>query len=56
VKYLFALILLAGFFITPTFAQEEVKNPSVIIETLEIPAEKFNQVLRDAPIVLASDN
>jgi hypothetical protein len=51
VKYLFALILLAGFFITPAFAQEEIKNPSVIIETLEIPAEKFNQVLRDTPIV-----
>ncbi len=50
-KYLFALILLAGFFITPTFAQEEVKNPSLIIETLEIPAEEFNQVLRDAPII-----
>ena len=50
-KYLFALILLAGFFITPAFAQEEIKNPSVIIETLEIPAEEFNRVLRDAPIV-----
>ena len=50
-KYLFALILLAGFFITPTFAQDEVKNPSLIIETLEIPAEEFNQVLRDAPII-----
>ena len=40
-KYLFALVLLAGFFITPAFAQE-MKNPSVIIDTIEIPAEEFN--------------
>ena len=49
-KYLFALILLVGFIITPAFAQE-VKNPSLIIESLEIPAEEFNRVLRDAPII-----
>ena len=48
-KYLFALILLVGFIITPAFAQE-VKNPSLIIETIEIPAGEFNRVLRDAPI------
>ena len=39
-----------GFFITPAFAQEEV-NPSLSIENLEIPAEKFNIVLRNAPII-----
>jgi len=50
VKYLFALILLVGFIITPAFAQE-VKNPTLIIESIEIPAEEFNRVLRDAPII-----
>jgi len=50
VKYLLALILLAGFIITPAFAQE-VKNPSLIMESIEIPAEEFNGVLRDAPII-----
>jgi len=50
VKYLFAIILLAGFFVTPAFAQD-MNNPSVIINTIEIPAEEFNRVLRDAPII-----
>jgi len=50
VKYLFALILLVGFIITPAFAQE-VKNPSLLIEPIEIPADEFNQVLRDAAII-----
>jgi len=34
----------------PAFAQE-VKNPSVIIETIEIPFQDFNKVSRDATIV-----
>jgi len=54
VKYLFALVLLAGFFITPAFAQD-MNNPSVIIDTIEIPAEEFNRVLRDAPIIPLDD-
>jgi len=54
VKYLFAIVLLAGFFITPAFAQD-VKNPSVIIDLIEIPAEEFNRVLRDAPIIPLDD-
>jgi len=54
VKYLFAIILLAGFFITPAFAQD-LNNPSVIIDTIEIPAEEFNRVLRDAPIIPLDD-
>jgi len=54
VKYIFTIILLAVFFITPAFAQE-MKNPSVIIDTLEIPAEEFNVVLRDAPIIPLDD-
>lgn len=49
-KYLFVLILLAVFAVTPAFAQD-VKNPSLIIETIEIPANEFNKVLRDAQIV-----
>ena len=48
-KYLFAVILLGGFFMSSAFAQEE-KNPSLIIDTLEIPSDEFNIVLREAPI------
>ena len=48
-KYLFAVILLGGFFMSSAFAQEE-KNPSLIIDTLEIPSDEFNTVLREAPI------
>ncbi len=48
-RYLFAIILLSGIFTTPAFAQEV--NPSLIIDEIEIPAEEFNRVLRDAPIV-----
>jgi len=54
VKYLFTIILLAGFFITPAFAQD-MNNPSVIIDTIQIPAEEFNRVLRDAPIIPLDD-
>ena len=49
-KYVFLLILFGGLLTTPVFA-EDVKNPSVIIETIEIPAEKFNLVSRDAPVI-----
>ncbi|WP_428326130.1 hypothetical protein [Nitrosopumilus sp.] len=52
-KYLFAAILLSGIFITPAFAQEV--NPSLIIDSIEIPAEEFNRVLRDASIVPLND-
>jgi hypothetical protein len=50
-RYLFLIILLIGFLITPAFA-EELKNPSLIIETIEIPAKEFNTVLRNAPTIL----
>ncbi len=53
-KYLFTIILLTGFFITPAFAQD-LNNPSVIIDTIQIPAEEFNRVLRDAPIIPLDD-
>jgi len=49
-KYLIALVFLSGFLITPAFAQD-VKNPSVIIDTIEIPFPDFNKVSRDAVIV-----
>ena len=52
-KYLIAFILFIGFLATPAFAQEI--NPSLLIETVEIPAEEFNRVLRDAPIVKLDD-
>jgi hypothetical protein len=54
VKYLFAIILLAGIFVYPAFAQEN-KNPSLIIDTLEIPSDEFNTVLREAPIRILDD-
>lgn len=52
-KYLLAFILFIGFLATPAFAQQI--NPSLLIETVEIPAEEFNIVLRDAPIVKLDD-
>lgn len=52
-RYLFLLILVSGIFITPAFAQEV--NPSLIIDTIDIPAQEFNRVLRDAPVVPLDD-
>ena len=52
-KYLIAIVLLAGFVISPAFAQE--LNPSLIIDNIEIPSQEFNRVLRDAPIVPLDD-
>ena len=49
-RSLITLILLSGFLITPAFAQD-VKNPSVIIDTLEIPFNDFNKISRDVIIV-----
>jgi hypothetical protein len=49
VKYLLALILFS-IFITPVFA-EESKNPTLIIDTIEIPSYEFNKILRDADII-----
>jgi len=54
VKYLFLLSLFAGFFISPAFAQE-LTNPSLIIDTIEITSDEFNRVLRDSPIVMLDD-
>ena len=48
-KYL-VLFLISGFFISPAFAQE-VKNPSLVIETIEIQSDEFNTISRDAAVV-----
>ena len=48
-KYLLALILFS-IFITPVFA-EESKNPTLIMDTIEIPSYEFNKILRDANII-----
>jgi len=49
-KYLFTVIFLLGFLTIPAFAQD-VKNPSIIIDTIEIPFYDFNTISRDAIIV-----
>ena len=48
-KYILYLLAL-GLFATPAFAQEYT-NPSLIIDTIEVPHTEFNTVLRDAPII-----
>jgi hypothetical protein len=50
VKYLLVLILFSTFTILPVFA-EESKNPTLIIDTIEIPSYEFNKILRDANTV-----
>lgn len=35
----------------PSVFAQDVTNPSLIINTIEIPAEEFNVVLREAPII-----
>lgn len=49
-RYLLAIIIFTGF-VTPAMAQEEVKNPSIIINTIEIPFQDFNKVSRDAVVL-----
>jgi len=53
VKYIF-LILFLGFFISTAFAQD-LTNPSLLLDTIEIPADEFNRILRDAPVVMLDD-
>ena len=53
-KYFFVIILFLVFFVSPAFAQEQ-KNPSLIIDTLEIPSDEFNTVLREAPMRVLDD-
>ena len=49
-KYLLVLLFTFGILSTPAFAQE-AKNPSIIIDTIEIPFNEFNKISRDAIIV-----
>lgn len=49
-KYLITVIFFFSLIISPAFAQD-TKNPSLIIDTIEIPAEKFNTISRDSEIV-----
>ncbi len=53
-KYLFTIILLAEISVYPVFAQETT-NPSLIIDTLEIPSDEFNTVLRESPMRVLDD-
>ena len=54
-RSLITLIFLSGFLFTPAFAQD-VKNPSVIIDTIEIPFDDFNKISRDAIIIDLEDD
>ena len=49
-KYFLIVIFLLGSLYVPAFAQD-VKNPSIIIDTIEIPFHDFNTISRDAIIV-----
>ena len=53
-KYLFTIILLTVIFASPAFAQES-NNPSLIIDTIEIPSDEFNVVLRDTSVISLND-
>ncbi len=53
-KYFFTIILFIGITVSTAFAQEP-NNPSLIIDTLEIPSDEFNTVLREAPIRVLAD-
>ena len=53
-KYLFTIILLTVIFASPAFAQES-NNPSLIIDTIEIPSDEFNVVLRDTSVIPLND-
>jgi len=48
-KYILAFIMFSGFLIFPAFA--ESSNPTLTIDTIEIPAHEFNKILRDVNIV-----
>ena len=54
-RYLIVIIFFMGFLITPAFAQE-IKNPSIIIDMIEIPFNEFNTISREAKIVDLADD
>lgn len=46
-KYLLIIAILGMIFAVPAFGQQQI-NPSLEIETIEIPSDDFNRVARDA--------
>lgn len=53
-KYQALVALLGITLLAPAYAQD-LKNPSLIIDTIEVPADQFNTILREAPIVKLDD-
>ena len=49
-KYYFLLIFLIPILFVPSYGQSE-KNPSLVLQTIEIPYDDFNKVGRDATII-----
>ena len=49
-KLIFVLFLVFSIGLVPAFAQSE-QNPSLVLQTIEIPANDFNTVSRDSTIV-----
>ena len=45
-KYIIVFLFLSSIFIIPSYAQSE-KNPSLVLQTIEIPPDDFNRVARD---------
>jgi len=50
VKLIITLLLVFSIGLVPAFAQSQ-QNPSLVLETIEIPAHYFNTVGRDTIIV-----
>lgn len=53
-KYVIGLMLILGIIVTPAFAQE-AKNPSLVINNIEIPWFEFNKVARDSKVIQLED-
>jgi hypothetical protein len=50
VKYTFVTIIILSVIIFPAFAQSE-KNPTLILQTIEVPYYDFNKISRDAVVI-----
>jgi hypothetical protein len=50
VKYTFVTIIILSVIIFPAFAQSE-KNPTLILQTIEVPYYDFNKIARDAVVI-----
>lgn len=49
-KYIIVILFLTIIFLIPVYAQNE-KNPSLVLQTIEIPPNDFNIVARDTTII-----